>query len=403
VTASAREPTAGSAFPIVAIAAGQALDVAFDVAADGRLLVDLRSEAEFAQDHLPGAISVPLFDDVERALVGTLYRRSSPEAAFDAGRRVARAKIASMVDAIASAARWSPPGGNIANRVDEMAARGIEAMQLELELRRADRVPGDAVVLYCWRGGLRSRSVAALLGKLGLERVAIIEGGYKACRALVVSAISAWTPPPGIVLRGLTGVGKTLVLGEIERLRPRWTIDLEGLARHRSSILGGVGLAPVSQKAFETALLARIRCGFHDVLVVEGESRKVGDVILPPPMWRAIQSGTNVELVAAPERRIEVLVEDYLAHPGSRDELREQLGFIEQRLGEREWDGELVKLLDGGRERVLGAILLERYYDPRYRHSEQGRRYAARFDSTDPGRCAAEIVAWMESGAPESR
>lgn len=399
MTASPAEPMAAR---IAAIAPERALELALEAKRGQRpgAVIDLRSKGEFEEDHLPGAINVPLFDDVERALVGTLYRRSSPQAAFDEGRRVARSKIASMVEGIARAARREPPGGDLAARVDEMTAGGIEAMQSELELDRAATLPPDAVLLYCWRGGLRSRSVAALLGKIGLERVAVVEGGYKAVRAAVVEEISSWTPPPAVVLRGWTGVGKTLVLGEIERLRPRWTVDLEGLARHRSSILGGVGLAPATQRAFETALVARIRDGFGPVLVVEGESRKVGDVILPPAAWRAIQGGVNVELVAAPERRIDVLVEDYLAHPRGRNELREQLGFIEQRLGEREWDGALVKLLDGGRERVLAALLLERYYDPRYRHSEQGRRYAARFDSTDPRGCAARIVEWIEGGAP---
>jgi tRNA 2-selenouridine synthase len=395
---SGAEPRGGTR--IAALAPERALEWVLEPSREGRAAIDLRSEAEFTEDHLPGAVNVPLFDDFERALVGTLYRKSSPRAAFEAGRRLVRDKVASMVAEIARAARRRPvEDSDLARRVDEMTERGIEAMQEELELERVAGADDDTLLLYCWRGGLRSRSVAALLGELGLGRVAIVEGGYKSWRASVVAAIAAWTPPPAFVLRGLTGVGKTLVLGEIERLRPRWTVDLEALASHRSSILGGVGLAPVSQKAFETALVARIRAGFPGPLVVEGESRKVGDVILPPPAWRAIQGGVNVELVARPERRVEVLVDDYLEHPGSRGELREQLGFIEQRLGEREWDGELVKLLDGGRERVLAALLLERYYDPRYRHSDLGRRYAARFDSTDPARCAAEIVEWIEGGA----
>ena len=198
------------------------------------------------------------------------------------------------------------------------------------------------------------------------------------------------------MLRGLTGVGKTLVLREIEKLRPTWTIDLEELAQHRSSILGMVGRTPATQKIFETRVSERIARGFAGPLVLEGESRKVGDVILPPSVWRALSQGESLELTTDTETRVGVLVDDYLASHGSRAELAEQLGFIEQRLGEREWDGELARMLESGRERALARLLLERYYDPRYRHSEQGRRFSANFDSTVPSACAERIVAWIE-------
>jgi tRNA 2-selenouridine synthase len=201
-------------------------------------------------------------------------------------------------------------------------------------------------------------------------------------------------------LRGLTGVGKTLVLREIERLRPGWTVDLEALAGHRSSILGMVGLEPRSQKAFETGLYARLREGFPaEVVVFEGESRKVGDAILPEPVWSALQGGTNLELVAPTARRVEVLVADYLAHEESRAELARELPFLEERLGPKKWRGELVRLLESGRERELVEILLERYYDPLYRHSETGRAHAATIDATDPEAAARACVELVERGA----
>ena len=118
-------------------------------------------------------------------------------------------------------------------------------------------------------------------------------------------------------------------------------------------------------------------------------------MVLPAPVWEHLQAGVDLELFASVERRTDVLVEDYLARPESRGELARQLPFLEERLGKR-FHGELVGLLERGRERELVALLLERYYDPLYRHSESRHDYRARFDATDPAAAAAAIVAWIE-------
>jgi tRNA 2-selenouridine synthase len=187
------------------------------------------------------------------------------------------------------------------------------------------------------------------------------------------------------------------VLREIEGLRPGLTLDLEGLAGHRSSILGMVGLEPCTQKVFDTRLAERLRGGFPGALIVEGESRKVGDSILPEAVWAALQTGTHLFLEAPIAHRIRVLIDDYLVREENRGQLRAQLPFIERRLGPKQWDGELVRLLDEGREEELVEILLERYYDPLYVNSEQGRACAARFDATDVGSAAREVLAWVDA------
>jgi len=241
--------------PTTAVPAVEAAD-ALD--ARGRTVIDLRSEAEFVDDHLPGAIHVPLFDDAARALIGTLYHRSSPALAFEAGREAARARVESLVAEIGRASDWTPPATDLGALIDELTLGGI--VETEARLVAAPTAAPDerAVILCCWRGGLRSKSVAALVRRLGLERAVILSGGYKRYRRLVIDRIDAWSPPRTIVLRGLTGVGKSLVLRELERLRPRSTIDLEALAEHRSSILGMVGLEPVTQKRFESRIAARL-------------------------------------------------------------------------------------------------------------------------------------------------
>ncbi|MBL8859839.1 MAG: tRNA 2-selenouridine(34) synthase MnmH [Planctomycetes bacterium] len=368
-----------------------------------RRVVDLRSPSEFAEDHVPGAVNVPLFDDVQRALVGTLYSQDSPEAAFAEGREIVRAKIRDMVLEIARLTQWSPNADDIEARAAEMTAGGYEHMSAALMSAAIEPAGAAPVVMHCWRGGLRSRSVIALVRSLGLEQATMLEGGYKGYRAWVNRELGSATYPRVIVLRGLTGVGKTLVLRAIERLQPGAVLDLEGLAGHRSSLLGMVGLQPCSQKLFESRICARIARGFGPVLFVEGESRKVGDAIVPNVLWQAMANGVDVQLEATVERRVDVLCEDYLADAASRAELRARLPFVDERLTRAADAPSLVSMLDAGRERELVALLLERYYDPLYRHSQSGQVYAARFDATDPERTARALLDWAEKLAFETK
>lgn len=359
------------------------------------VVIDLRSPAEFAVDHVPGACNVPLFDDVERAIIGTLYAQSSPQAAFEEARERSLARIESLTSEIARRAGWQVPALDLRERVRALCAGGIERLDRELCAQPLGVVPRAPLVLHCWRGGLRSRSVVAFLRSLGLARAVGLAGGYKAYRREVLERLARWSAPPTFVLRGLTGVGKTLVLREVERLRPGWTLDLELLAGHRSSILGMVGLEPCTQKTFESRLVERLERLSPLALVVEGESRKVGDAILPPRVWQALEQGVDLELVAPLERRVAVLLADYLGEPENRAELALQLPFLEQRLGQR-FAGELVALLAQGREAELVVLLLERYYDPLYAHSERAHDYRARFDASQPRAAAASIVRWIE-------
>lgn len=360
------------------------------------LVIDLRSPSEFEEDHVPGAHNVPLFDDAQRGLVGTLYRRESPDAAFCEGREIVAARIQDLCTRIAELSGDELPAADLARRVREATERGIGALERAVAAVPVRVRPERPVVLHCWRGGLRSRSVVWLLRSIGLERVHVLQGGYRAWRAEILRVLDSARFPPAFVLRGLTGVGKTLVLRELERLRPGWTIDLEALAGHRSSLLGMVGLEPVSQKRFESRLCTRLAQGLGRQVVFEGESRKVGDVILPRGLWRALSGGDSIELVTGVERRIEVLEREYLGAPGGATGLLRQLPLLEARLKRAPGEPALCELLCAGRTSELVRLLLERHYDPLYRHSEQGRVSATRIDSTQPERAAREIASWIE-------
>lgn len=373
------------------------------LATPGAILVDLRSPGEFAEDRLPGAINVPLFDDLERSVVGTLYKQATPEGAFAEGLQRARLRIAELVQAIAAAAGVMVDAGSAQERMEALARGGQRALEGRLKLVPVEALPARPLVLHCWRGGLRSQSVTALVRCLGLPAL-VLNGGYRAYRREVTQRLEQAQWPRTYVLRGLTGVGKSLVLRAIERLEPGCTLDLEALAQHRSSVLGMVGLEPVSQKAFDSALALRLEGGFghrggalaqRPWIVVEGESRKVGNVTLPASLWQAMELGCSLEIEAALEVRVENLIADYLQSPSARPQLASQLPFIEARLGAK-FSGQLSALLASQREPELVRLLLEHYYDPLYRHSEGKHACVAQFSAHAPEVCARQVLAWIQ-------
>lgn len=351
----------------------------------GARWVDLRSPAEHARDRIPGALNAPLLDDQQRALVGTLYKQVSPGAAYDRGLEFAAAGmpelLARILDRDLPRAEWEP-------RFFELA-QSLRAGAAAVGVERVTDLPQNGaghILLHCWRGGMRSRSVAALLQALG-QPVALLDGGYKSYRSWILARLAAWPqgPSPFLVISGATGTGKTLLLRELETAAPGTVLDLEDLAQHRSSILGGVGKQPVSQSAFESRLVARIDQLGPLPWFIEAESRKVGDVILPPALWLALRSGFVIELSARTATRVRILVEDYLERPENLAEIAERLPFLEQRLG-AEWNGRLSALLAAGRPGEIAALLLEHYYDPLYRHSGADLLPGMQIAAEDPAR-----------------
>lgn len=367
----------------------------------GRCVIDLRSPEEFAQDHLPGAVNLPLFGDLQRAMVGYLYRQVSADAALERGQRYAQERVQALVQAIGRATGWTPPEGRYEEFVSELCSGDLAGMESLLQSGPVQALPERPVVLHCWRGGLRSRSVVALVRALGLSRAVGLQGGYKAYRHQVLQRLATWKRPNPVVLHGLTGVGKTLVLREIEALEPGRTLDLEALAGHRSSLLGMVGLEPCGQKEFDSRLARALQHAAPGPLVVEGESRKVGDVVVPAGLWQAMRAGTPVWLQADMPRRIEVLLADYLGPEHQREPLRRQLRALVPMLPK---DVDWLGLFDCGQEPELVRQLLERHYDPLYRRSVErhlgGRLHALdlpTFDTESPGRTAREILDWMHA------
>jgi tRNA 2-selenouridine synthase len=294
-------------------------------------LIDVRSPAEFAEDHVPGSVSLPVLSDAERARVGTIYVQESPFLA----RKIGAALVARNA-----------------------------ALHLEGPLR--DRGGGWRPLVTCWRGGMRSGSFATILRAVGW-RAETVEGGYRSWRRLVQRMLyDDPLPHPLLRLDGLTGTGKTALLARLGRMGVQ-VLDLEGLAGHRGSLLGARPGGQPSQKGFETALaagLARLDPGRP--VIVEAEASKVGERALPPALWAAMRGAPAIVVTAPPAARARFLAAGYADLAADREGLEALLGRLVPLRGRAAVEG-WVSLLREGRLEALAGALMEGHYDPAYR------------------------------------
>ncbi|WBU53497.1 tRNA 2-selenouridine(34) synthase MnmH [Paracoccus sp. SCSIO 75233] len=313
--------------------------------ASGRFddIIDVRSPSEFAEDHLPGAISLPVLDDAQRAEVGTIYKQVSP---FDA-RKLGAALVA------------------------ENAARHIAGPL-------SDRDGAWRPLVYCWRGGQRSGALATILAQVGW-RVSLIEGGYKSWRRFVVRRVQEQGfPSPVVVLDGNTGSAKTAILKQLA-LRGHQVIDLEGLANHRGSLFGSLGDQP-SQKMFEGRLASALEAlDPARPVLVEAESSRIGSVTLPKAVWSAICTAPRLELRVPVGARADYSVRDYadvLADPDRIVKIIGKLSTLHPAERIEDWR----KLADQAAWRDLAEGLMRDHYDPRY--AKHRARYGVRKPSS---------------------
>ena len=299
-------------------------------------IIDVRSQSEFAEDHIPGAINLPVLDDAERALVGTIYK----QCAF-----TARKTGAALVTK------------NIGQHLIE-----------HLASKEKDYQP----LLYCWRGGQRSNSMAVVLTQIGWQ-VTVLEGGYKTYRAYVRDQLEQLSEQFTYqLLCGLTGSGKTYILRQL-RQRGAQVLDLEGIANHRGSLLGeeweGKPAVQPSQKYFESLLLQQLQSFDPSQPVwVESESNKIGRVYLPKSLWQKMKQASCVEIQLPLSSRVEFLLQEYphlVTHP---DVLKAKLQFLKSRHG-REKLNEWYQLIDAGQWETFVQDVLQSHYDPTYTQS----------------------------------
>ncbi|MEO8837893.1 MAG: tRNA 2-selenouridine(34) synthase MnmH [Herbaspirillum sp.] len=297
-------------------------------------IIDTRSPAEFAQDHIPGAINCPVLNDEERARVGTLYQQVSQ---FEA-KKIGAALVAH----------------NIAHHIETC-----------FQHHGHDWKP----LIYCWRGGNRSAAMAHILARIGWPAIQL-EGGYKAYRQHVLNALN--TLPIEFeyhVICGPTGSGKSRLLQTMADNGAQ-VLDLEQLAVHRGSLLGHLPNQPQpSQKLFETRLWCALR-GFNRSrpVYVESESKKVGNLQIPETLIKAMRAARCIDLQLAQEHRVQLLMQDYdyfVHDPASLNSQLEHLTYLHGREKVSEWQS----LAANGQTQILVNDLLQRHYDPAYTRS----------------------------------
>ncbi len=337
-------------------------------------VIDVRSPAEFAEDHLPGAVNWPVLDNEERHQVGTLYKQDPLE-----GRKVGAAMVAR----------------NIARHLDEQRAVMVKHWQ---------------PLVYCWRGGQRSGAMNWFLNQIGFKSLQLV-GGYKAFRGEVLRTLREL---PGrldfVVLCGRTGTGKTRLLQAMAQ-GGHQVLDLEGLARHRGSVLGALpGLAQPSQKAFDTGLWQAMQAlDASRPVFVESESRKIGSVQLPEALHLEMRRRGRCVRVEMPlDGRVQLLLEDYhhfQAEPARFVELLNSLVALRGRERVARWQD----LALSGRWAEVFEELVVDHYDPGYERSllnhfpQLARAASVALPGAAPDQIALGVDAVVEASAVQSQ
>ncbi|MCW5650695.1 MAG: tRNA 2-selenouridine(34) synthase MnmH [Ramlibacter sp.] len=307
-------------------------------------VIDARSESEYALDHLPGAVNWPSLNDAQRIEVGTIYKQVNPFEARKRGAALVAANVSAHItrEVMDKPKHWRP-------------------------------------LVYCWRGGQRSGALALVLGQIGF-RVHLVDGGYKAFRGAVLQHLPELAQRLQLrVICGPTGSGKTRLLHALASQGAQ-VLDLEGLANHRSSVLGSVpGLAQPSQKRFDTLVWDTLR-HFDPArpVFVESESRKVGDVAINEALMTAMRASPCLRLSLPEDERVALLLEDYAQFVHDPQLLCSRLEALVELRGKATVASWTQRVRAGQLEPVVRE-LLALHYDPGYERSS--RNNFSQFDA----------------------
>lgn len=298
-------------------------------------IIDVRTPAEFAEDHIPGAINCPVLSNEERIIVGTLYKQVSPFEAKKVGAALIAKRIASYIEEQfkEKPKNWHP-------------------------------------LIYCWRGGKRSGSMTYILRQIGWN-AQILDGGYKSYRREVVSQLNSL---PQLfqyqVVTGQTGSAKSRVLEQLTQMGAQ-VLDLEQLANHKGSVLGNIPNSPQpSQKMFESRLLMQLqRFDPASPVYVEAESRKIGSLHVPDTLLEHMRQSPCIRIDATLEARVAYLIEDYAYFIQDPDNLIRTIDYLKE-LHSKETLSDWKAMIQAKEWHPLVTELLEKHYDALYRRSQ---------------------------------
>lgn len=320
------------------------------------VLIDVRSPKEYEEFTIPGAFNIPLFTNEEREKIGTVYVNESVEKAKKMGIEAVSSKLPLIFDDI---------------------------LTLHKKYRN--------LVFFCARGGMRSGSISALVNSLGMNAYKI-KGGYKGYREFINNEMNdIHSEIKYIVVHGKTGTGKTEMLKKL-RSKGYDVLDLEDCANHRGSLLGSVGLGECrSQKMFESLVIEELRKRKTNYVFVEGESKRIGNIILNNDIFDAMKRGYHIYIESTLEERAKLLIDEYTSHGSSKDEILSALDNMEKYLGKKK-TAHYKELINNNDFYNVTLELMTDYYDPMYLNSMKGYEFEFKFhvENVDEGVNALE-------------
>ena len=316
-------------------------------------LIDVRSPNEYYKGHMPNSINIPLFDNDERAIIGTIYKKNGREIAVTQGLKFVERKIETLLN-------------SIFNCIDYYKNKN-----------RGDYIGDSLTRIYCARGGMRSLSIAWLLDKFNINSITL-KGGYKTYRRFILQSFSINYKL--IVIGGKTGTGKTKLLKLLEKNNLQ-TIDLEGFASHRGSTFGGLGMKKQPTNEHFENMIAEKLISFkkNDNIFIEAESANIGSCKLPHELFNQMKSSQRIEIIRSESNRIDELISTYSIF--NQVELEESIIRIKKRLGPQRTKIAVNAIKEKKWDLVCRAVL--EYYDKCYEYEKMGKDNIKKLDLTD--------------------
>lgn len=327
---------------------------------DDYVLVDVRSNGEYEEFTIPGAVNIPIFNNEERAEIGTVYVQESVEKAKKIGVKLVSEKLPDLYD---------------------------KFQQLKSEHKE--------LIIFCERGGMRSSSLWSLFNSIGLK-VAKLHGGYKGYRSALNEALPKIIDEVTFVmLHGHTGTGKTELLKMLEE-RGLDVLDLEAYANHRGSLLGDVGLGKkVSQKQFDALVFEKLRRRKTNYVLVEAESGRIGNIVLPKFLHNKMKEGIHIMVEGSLEVRAKRIADEYIVNENSKNEILEALDKLAKYMGNQ--NSEHIRQLVLNEEYVDAAKeLMVVHYDPLYAKGQSRYDFSLSVDSDQPEKACEDIEGFVK-------
>jgi tRNA 2-selenouridine synthase len=320
------------------------------------VLIDVRSPEEFSHATIPGALNIPIFSDEERKVIGTIYVQESVEKAKRIG--------------------------------IEAASKNLPFIYNEIDKLKNDY---NTFILFCARGGMRSSSLVSLFMSLGINAFKL-RGGYKGYRNYINKILPETVKDiEFVVIHGNTGVGKTNILKNLSE-KGFDTLDLEGCANHRGSLLGSVGLGKENaQKQFESLVYESLKKRKSNLVFVEGESKRIGNIIIPEYIYTCMEKGKHINTWADISIRVKNIMMDYVKDDNT--ELIEALKKLEKYVSSKNINKYISDIQEHKYEAVIGELMIK-YYDPMYENKKYN--YEFTIENNDIEHTCNIIINWAD-------